>query len=271
MIAPRAYYNEFDPGAAAWLRELIVQGELPAGDVDERDIRDVRPSDLDGYTQCHFFAGIGGWPLALSLAGWPEDRPVWTGSPPCQPHSAAAADRKRGFDDPRDLWPIWFRNLMLPMRPDIVFGEQVDDSAAWIDRTASDLEDAGFTFGAGDLPALAVNAPVERMRTYFVALSDGAGRGEQGGAVSVAAELMAPERAGRGSFYGQYYTTGELGRTRRIEPGIRPLAHGVSGRVGLLRGYGNAINPWLAAAFIEAVKTFLDQDRPVRLTPGLFD
>ena len=31
-----------------------------------------------------------------------------------------------------------------------------------------------------------------------------------------------------------------------------PLAENVSDRVGLLRGYGNAINPHLAAAFIEA-------------------
>jgi DNA (cytosine-5)-methyltransferase 1 len=42
------------------------------------------------------------------------------------------------------------------------------------------------------------------------------------------------------------------GKARRIEPGTFPLAHGVSGRVGLLRGYGNAIVPWLAAQFVAA-------------------
>lgn len=31
-----------------------------------------------------------------------------------------------------------------------------------------------------------------------------------------------------------------------------PLAHGVQGRVGLLRGAGNAIVPQVAQAFIEA-------------------
>ncbi len=80
-----AYYNEFDPAAEAWLRELIKAGEIAPGDVDTRSIEDVRPSDLRGYTQCHFFAGIGGWSLALRMAGWPDDRPVWTGSCPCQP------------------------------------------------------------------------------------------------------------------------------------------------------------------------------------------
>lgn len=85
----RAYYNEIDRGAAAWLRELIGAGLIADGDVDERSIADVKPGDLRGYTQCHFFAGIGGWSLALRLAGWDDARPVWTGSCPCQPFSCA--------------------------------------------------------------------------------------------------------------------------------------------------------------------------------------
>lgn len=36
-----AYYNEFDKGAAAWLRELIKAGLIAAGDVDERSIVDA--------------------------------------------------------------------------------------------------------------------------------------------------------------------------------------------------------------------------------------
>lgn len=31
-----AYYNEFDPFAAAWLRERIKCGFIPEGDVDEK-------------------------------------------------------------------------------------------------------------------------------------------------------------------------------------------------------------------------------------------
>jgi DNA (cytosine-5)-methyltransferase 1 len=41
-------------------------------------------------------------------------------------------------------------------------------------------------------------------------------------------------------------------RWRRVEPGTFPLADGVSGRMGLLRGYGNAIVPPLAAEFVRA-------------------
>ena len=65
-----AYYNEFDPFAAAWLRELIAAGLVASGDVDERSIVDVQAGDVAGYAQCHFFAGIGGWSYALRLAGW---------------------------------------------------------------------------------------------------------------------------------------------------------------------------------------------------------
>ena len=42
------------------------------------------------------------------------------------------------------------------------------------------------------------------------------------------------------------------GKARPVEPGTFPLAHGVAGRLGRLRAYGNAINAQAAAAFIRA-------------------
>jgi len=162
------YYNEIDKNAVAWLSELIAAGHLPSGDVDTRDIRDVRPDDLRGYTHCHFFAGIGGWPLALKLAGWPEDRPVWTGSCPCQPFSSAG--RRNGFADERHLWPYWF-HLIEQCQPDTIFGEQVasKDGLAWLDLVSSDLEGAGYALGAVDICAAGVGAPHIRQRLYWVA------------------------------------------------------------------------------------------------------
>lgn len=120
-----AYYNENDPYAAEWLRNLILCDAIADGEVDDRSIEDVRPDDLRGFTQCHFFAGIGGWSAALRLAGWPDERPVWTGSCPCQPFSTAG--RGAGFADERHLWPIW-RYLIEECHPAVVFGEQVANS-----------------------------------------------------------------------------------------------------------------------------------------------
>ena len=147
-----AYYNENDPYCAQWLRNLISLGHIVDGEVDERDIRDVSPDDVKGFCQAHWFAGIGGWSLALRLAGWPDDRPVWTGSCPCQPFSSAG--KGGGFADERHLWPAWF-HLIEQCHPDEVLGEQVasKDGLAWLDLVQSDLEGAGYAVGACDLPA----------------------------------------------------------------------------------------------------------------------
>ena len=132
-----AYYNEHDPFAAAWLRELIKAGHIADGVVDETDIQDVKPNDLRDFTQCHFFAGIGGWSHALRLAGWPDDKPVWTGSAPCQPFSTAGAGK--GVADERHLWPH-FHWLIKQCRPSIIFGEQVEAAInhGWLDLVQDD-------------------------------------------------------------------------------------------------------------------------------------
>lgn len=127
------YYNENDPKSAAWLRELIARGEIPTGDVDERSITNVDPTELIGYTQHHFFAGIAGWSRALRLSGWPESRPVVTGSCPCQPFSVAG--NQEGASDERHLWPAFFRIIQY-LQPDVIFGEQVPNAIklGWIDN-----------------------------------------------------------------------------------------------------------------------------------------
>jgi len=163
-----AYYNENDAYAAQWLRNLIKAGLIAPGVVDERDIRDVTPNDLASFTQCHFFAGIGVWSLALRKGLWPDDMPVWTGSCPCQPFSASG--RREGFTDERHLWPHWF-HLISQCRPPTVFGEQVasPDGLAWFDLVQADMEGADYAVGPVDTCAAGVGAPHLRQRLYFVA------------------------------------------------------------------------------------------------------
>ena len=384
------YYNEFDPKAAAWLRELVAAKLIPDGKIDQRSINDVTPNDLAGFDQCHFFAGIGGWAYALQLAGWPSDRPAWTGSCPCQPFSDAG--KGLGTADPRHLWPVFFR-LIEKCGPPVVFGEQVASGAAlgWLDGVFADLEGAGYACAAADLCAAGVGAPHIRQRLFWVSdrtldgrrqgdsddcrgvdrsdaqgrspgfiangdaggLSDGQGKrwvrgqaasgtrgrrvtenggdacglsdseggrarsGEQSGRRDVnerdgearrlpdmlqpglegqprhgddrhepgrdGADAARPTAAG-GAVGGESDAIGigrnavrvnnagndraitdaanawsnfdilpfRDGKARRVEAGTFPLAHGIPGRVGLLRGYGNAIVPPVAAEFIKA-------------------
>ncbi|HHT0550152.1 TPA: DNA cytosine methyltransferase [Klebsiella michiganensis] len=167
-MTPAAYYNEIDPFAAQWLRNLIAGGHIAPGEVDERSIEDVTPDDLRGFTQCHFFAGIGVWSHSLRLAGWPDDRPVWTGSCPCQPFSAAG--KGDGFADERHLWPHFF-HLISERRPQHVFGEQVASGYAntWFDLVQADLEGVGYAFGLVPFTSAGIGAPHIRERAYWVA------------------------------------------------------------------------------------------------------
>lgn len=282
-----AYYNEFDPHAAQWLRKLIARGLIAPGDVDDRSIKDVHPLDLLGYEQCHFFAGIGGWSLALRLAGWPDARPVWTGSCPCQPFSAAG--KQKAFDDERHLWPDFFR-LIRVTRPGVVFGEQVASGAAWswLDLVSADLEGEGYAVGAVDMPACSVGAPHRRQRLWWVADDSMGRRGRRAGeALPEPRAVERPERCGHAGWVagllgdsdnarleGRRDDAGEHagqlavgpaspwrdlewlpcsdGKARPTQPGLFPLAHGIPNRVGRLRAYGNAIVPQVAAEVIRA-------------------
>lgn len=344
-----AYYNERDPFAAQWLRNLIRSGHIAPGEVDERSITEISPDDLRGFAQCHFFAGIGVWSHALRRAGWADELPVWTGSCPCQPFSAAGKQKR--FDDDRHLWPTWF-NLIRECRPAVVLGEQVASALDWLDLVSADLEGEGYAFGAADLCAAGFQGAHIRQRLYFVGLADamlagwaerwpvaGSRQAASSGAVGRLADALrrgaghepgeglgaqtAPDgldgrvsgqrlRAGlEGPASGLAHADGwdasaereqrggELGLEpphgsalpdavcdpgevdarwahvdwllcrnpsgepswRPVEPRAFPLAHGVAGRMGKLRAYGNALDAETASQFVGAVIEALEPSR----------
>ena len=231
----RAYYNENDKYAAQWLLNLIDAGLIAAGDVDDRSIMEVTPADVRGYTQAHFFAGIGGWSLALRLAGWPDDCPVWTGSCPCQPFSRAG--KQQGFCDPRHLWPVWF-GLIEELRPATILGEQVAGAGAWLDLAFSDLESVDYACAAVDMPAASVGAPHNRARLWFLSHTESGWRQSR----SRLREIRAEQDRTKLANYSWW----------NAEPDVARVADGIPGLVDQRRSFGNAIVPQVAAEFIKA-------------------
>ena len=237
-MTPRAYYNEWDKDAAAWLRELIAAGLIMAGDVDERSIVDVRPADVKGYTQHHWFAGIGGWPLALQLADWPDDRPVATASLPCQPFSNAG--KRQGVKDERHLWPV-FAELVRECGFATIFGEQVESAIrhGWLDGVFSSLEQLGYACAAGCLPAACVGAPHIRQRLFWVAQS-AIGQCDTGAQVrrvfsGVSGNEQEPNHTdgSGGTLGGVGYAASERAiNGGQAEPGSDQTDNGVSGAAG---------------------------------------
>jgi DNA (cytosine-5)-methyltransferase 1 len=234
----KAFYNEIDPYCCAWLQNLMDAGHITPGKIDDRSIADLNPEDLNGYERCHFFAGIAGWELALSLSGY--SGPVWTGSCPCQPFSAAGKGQASG--DERHLWPVWFE-LIRACRPAVIFGEQVEAAIGWgwLDLVYSDLEQEGYAVGAAVLPAASVGAPHVRNRLWFTAMADANSQGLEGVYKTPRREHLQP-------------VAGDLWRHWVSEPAMDRVAHGVPARVGKLRAAGNAIVPQVAAEFIKAAE-----------------
>lgn len=240
-----AIYNEIEAYPAAWMRNLITAGYIAPGTVDVRSIVDLAPEDVRGATQAHFFAGIGVWSHALRLAGWPDDRPVWTGSCPCQPFSTAG--RGGGFDDERHLWPEWFR-LIRECRPPVVLGEQVASPAGlgWFDAVRADLEGAGYAVGVADLCAAGAGASHARARLYFMAH-----------AVCSGLERPVPHWDSLLSVASQAPTVGgHLGMDEGISLHADSVpsdpSDGFARPVGFVRSVGNSLYAPLAVAFISS-------------------
>ena len=242
-----AYYNEFDPFAAEWLRRLIKKGLIADGEVDDRSIIDVQPEDLRGFTQCHFFAGIGGWSFAARLAGWPDDRPLWTGSAPCQPFSSAG--KRKGKSDERHLLPELIR-IVSECKPPVVFGEQVSGAIGdgWLCDLSSEMQEINYETAAIVFKGSIVGADHERERLYWVCDTKGEGSQRLPFTRNTVQERHAEGQSEPGNYFAYARNTCEEHQQHILQRDGIPLGM----ERNLMKGYGNAIIPQAAALFIKS-------------------
>lgn len=238
-----AYYNEIDKYAAQWLRNLIAAGHIAPGDVDERSIEDVRPDDLRGYAQCHFFAGIGGFSRALRLAGWPDDKRIWTGGPPCQNNSNAAAIHgyRTGLRGDRSGLALRWLDLIGAERPEDLVFENVPGITTWLAEITSRLEAFGYSISKPECSSAGIGALHLRKRVLIVAHAGGQG-------------LALTRPAGSPKAARQSRATPPRDFWREIEPGVWRMDDGLPTRMAQLRAFGNAIDPEAVAQVIREMK-----------------
>ena len=245
MTKTKVYYNDVDKYCCLWLENLMQGGLIPEGDIDNRSISLIKPSEVIDYDHCHFFAGLGGWAYAYSKQDYREyTGKVWTGSCPCQPFSTAG--KGKGFTDERDLWPHWF-HLITQCLPTTIFGEQVagKNGLGWFERVQSDLDSLGYASAALDLPAGGFGAKHKRSRLYWVAEdTTNTKRNEQPRKEPCYGKVR---RVGRFIEPSPWNTTWQSALRR-----IRIVDDGLSYGVASTDAARNAICPQVANAFIQS-------------------
>ena len=94
---------------------------------------------------------------------------IITGGYPCQPFSVAG--RKKGEEDPRHLWPEYFR-LIKELRPTWVIGENVSGHIKLgLDTVIEDLESEDYSVRPFSISASSIGANHQRERIWILAHS----------------------------------------------------------------------------------------------------
>ena len=219
-----AYYNEIDDYAARWLRNLIAAGLIPDGDVDERDIRDVRPDDLRGYRQAHFFAGCGG---GRSRSASPVGRTI----APCGAAVAHANLSPRQAEDAG----------LLTSGTSGARGSGTSSSAALQSSLANKYREQSTSVGSMKWPMTWSAKVTPSGRSYCrLALSK---RRKSASDFGLWPAPTASRRSGLQS-HGRNAILGPL------NPQFLALAHGIPEQPSIRRALGNAVVPAAAAQFI---------------------
>ncbi|TLQ51162.1 DNA (cytosine-5-)-methyltransferase [Lacticaseibacillus casei] len=210
----------------------------------------------------------------------PDSIDIVSGGFPCQPFSIAG--KRKGTADDRDLWPEMFR-IIKQLWPTWVVGENVANFANMeLDRTLSDLEDLGYQTRAFVLPACAVGAPHQRLRTFIVAHSNREGKLQSQGTdqdqrrwTRNGSEVLADaggkrwQKSGHDEFGNianrqskrQFSTTGGTPAKWQPEPSVGRVADGVPNRMDRIKALGNAVVPQQILPIFKAIVQIEEDDQ----------
>ena len=191
---------------------------------------------------------------------------IITGGYPCQPFSVAG--RKKGEEDPRHLWPEYFR-LIKELRPSWIIGENVSGHVKLgLDTVLENLESEGYSARTFSISASSIGANHQRERIWIVANSgcswgsgsefqrkneneikkENANQFERSSSSSQSDMVYSDsERLEKwesiGENFSQEYQTLIGADWWSIEPDVGRVANGVPKRVDRLKSLGNSLVP----------------------------
>lgn len=198
-------HTDIDPYCCAVLRARVEDGSLPPADVLCADVRELGWETIAKYSHIDLFAGIGGSPLGLLWAGWPDDLSIVTGGFPCQDISYAG--KGAGLDGARSGL-FWETIRVIDIaRPDWVLVENVGAlSTRGLRRVADAMGQVGGGYGihAFRVGAWAAGSPQRRERWWIVAHAIGGGPiARAGGSRKEAAARLGRDQPGDGGDRGR--------------------------------------------------------------------
>jgi len=209
---------------------------------------------------------------------------IITGGYPCQPFSVAG--RKKGEQDPRHLWPEYFR-LVKELRPTWVIGENVSGHIKQgLDTVLENLESEGYSTRTFSISASSIGANHKRERVWILAHSgrslregtelgkeneneigkENANQFERSSSTSQSNVANSErERLQRSEQYEthtretstQFSTAEQIEATGlhwAIEPDVGRVAHGIPNRMDRLKSLGNSLVPQIPFLIANCIK-----------------
>ncbi len=178
---------------------------------------------------------------------------ILTAGFPCQDISKAKNRDIEGIEGARSgLWkPLW--RIIGKIRPDFaVLENSANILNRGIDVVLRDLAEIGYDAEWHCIPAGAIGAPHRRDRCWIVAYPHSLRW--KAGQFQIGKSYQTWRKTHMGEFNGVSRSTSWIEALSQYEP----ADDGISGRVDMLRGYGNAIVPDVAQIIFTAIKEVME-------------